>query len=65
MINTEEIERAERDLEKLRAQLGELGCAVALARRNGLEARYGQKYTELVSLGARPRLKKKYRRVTG
>jgi hypothetical protein len=61
----EDVERAERELDTLRARLARLGSSEAVSRRNNLEARYGEVYQQLVRLGARPQIRAKYRRFTG
>ena len=61
---TEEIEQAERELDKVTDQLGRLGSAQPLGKRNGIEARYGQAYQRLVRLGARSPIRAKYWRVS-
>lgn len=58
----EEIRRLESSLENLSGRLGRMGSSEALSRRNGLEATYGQTYQALVRLGARPQIRKKYRK---
>lgn len=61
---SEDVERAERELDALTLKLGRMGSAEPLSRRNGAEARYGQVYQWLVRLGARPQLRMKYRSFT-
>jgi flagellin-specific chaperone FliS len=56
--NTEEIRRAEQNME---SALTRLKNAKAGKLNSGLEAIYGQAYQRLVRAGAKPQLKLKYR----
>lgn len=57
----EEVERAERELDRTLDRIGRTGVKGG----NGVEAAYGQAYQRLVLLGARPQIRGKYRGLTG
>lgn len=57
-----EILSLERELEGFPVRLGRMGSSDPLSRRNGMESAYSNLYQKLVRLGARPQIKKKYRK---
>jgi hypothetical protein len=55
------IERAERDMDGQLKTILRLDGSAPVGKRNSAEVLYGEAYQQLVELGARPQLKRKYR----
>lgn len=61
MVDEEKVNALLQVMADATKRMASLGSSNPMAQRNGVEAKYGQAYQELVRLGVRPQLRRKYR----